>query len=1070
MKLYAGTALLAVAMAAWSPAQAPAEPAIDLIALTVQDDDEGGLGGKLADQLFDSLKDFIKDVSAMRTMTEAEKLDYIRTQLKDRIKQKAYEQAYTVAENQAKAFALAQVKAAAWRAIEGRVRHEILINGSLQTAAWTRLKAELESSVDNQLRTLAVFGTGAKIAGKVGWDEFDKIVSNQLSNSEIALKVLGGIYDALGESYIPFYGPFKKAVELELALLEALSQYCRDETKQLWVGKIYKVDPLQGDFKLRLGRVLRGYTSVEQLRNHWKRNFTPEVYAFGLKVPHTDQEITRLSAEAFLEVKEMWIKVYQDMQTAKAQGQELANERVGAEVKARVAEDALKRALESGMQTGKDALALVDRFLTEQYPAAKAEEARRLAEKAKATADRMGRGGLSFTFEDASKLVQVVTDFGQQVMSAITTNKPVPNPVPVSQQLSSERTKVDQRNAAANQPVMQTIRERERQLSQAKANGEITPSEFESRVQSEVREPMRAYEALNHAQGELYLAAIAKAESELFTQANNAAIAADEAELTRIRQAVRLITEAAEKELARLDSKAMEVAERLAQAPPPNLFVEGYNEGAFRTYGTGTTAGALTMAPRDWIDSYEVAANYVEQLAKAAADARDVIRQAEAVIKKFDLDLDLLYPQFERAFGGNRWGNTVWSGAGASGPGVPRLGMEFFYSFSVPNAPASIRIARPFAPTVDELGRKYLSVVQRGQNGEMREIDRVAGYGESLRRLEERADLSRPAAAFWDKAVMALRLTQEEIALLPMTETDDRAYFRVNAGANYPLAITSRLEELKTGVERRDPPYTAMPRQFRTPPPDSKLKLQPEAIAEAKPKVFAPYKALLAKYGGALAELRALADKVPYAWIWSFEKHPRIYLERLIQLEFLAKRIAELEKAFDDEQAECERLYRITQAYIDEQRRINDENNRRGNEEMQRLRAEAEAGIRGLYSSFKSAYEQRDEALVASYLANDWKAPDGTTVRKLQDNLRRAFRVFDEVRFEVENLKLEFDGFDGQTMFYRVSYRVKIKGRIFRQNLNHEEVSDVIDRASFGQGKALIRETTSGRIWTEGGN
>lgn len=1066
---YLLTALLAVTLATWAPAQAPAQPPIDLIALSLQDDDEDGLGGKLADQLFDSLKDFIKDVSAMRTKTEAEKLDYIRTQLKDRIKQKAYEQAYAVAENQAKAFALAQVKAAAWRSIEGRVRHEILINGSLQTAAWTRLKAELESSVDTQLRTLAVFGTGAKIAGKVGWEEFDKIVSNQMSNSEVALKVLGGVYDALGESYIPFYGPFKKAVELELALLEALSQYCRDETKQLWVGKIYGVDPLQSDFKLRLGRVLRGYTSVEQLRNHWKRNFTPEVYAFGLMVPHTDKEITRLSAEAFLEVKEMWLKVYQDMQTAKAQGQELANERVGAEVKARVAEDALKRALESGMQTGKDALALVDRFLTEQYPAAKAEEARRLAEKAKTAADRMGRGGLSFTFEDASKLVQVVTDFGQQVMSAITTNKPVPNPVPVSQQLGSERIKIDQRNAAANQPVMQTIRERERQLSQAKANGEITPSEFESRVQTEVRDPMRAYEALNHAQGELYLAAIAKAESELFTQANNAAIAADEAELTRIQQAVRLITEAAEKELARLDSKAMEVAERLAQPPPPNLFVEGYDNGLMRAYGSGATAGALTMAPRDWIDSYEVAANYVEQLAKAVSDAKDLILQAEAVVKKFDLDLDLLYPQFERAFGGNRWGNTVWSGTGASEPGVPRLGMEFFYSFSVPNAPASITISRPSARTVDELGRKYLTTVQRTP-GEIKEIDRLAGYTASLQKLEERADLSRPAAAFWDNAVMVLRLTQEEIALLPMTETDDRAYFRVNAAANYPLAITTRLEELKSGIERRDPPYTAIPRQFRTPPPDSKLKLQPEAIAEAKPKVFAPYKALLAKYGGSLAELRALADKVPYAWIWSPEKHPRIHIQRLLQLEFLAKRIAELEKAYDDEQAECDRLYKITQAYLDEQRRINDENSRRGNEEMQRLRTEAEAVIRKLYSDFRAAYEQRDEALVASYLANDWKAPDGTTVRKLQDNLRRAFRVFDEVRFEVENMKLEFDGYDGQTMFYRVTYRVKIKGRIFRQNLNHEEVSDVFDRASFGQGKALIRETTSGRLWTEGGN
>jgi hypothetical protein len=122
------------------------------------------------------------------------------------------------------------------------------------------------------------------------------------------------------------------------------------------------------------------------------------------------------------------------------------------------------------------------------------------------------------------------------------------------------------------------------------------------------------------------------------------------------------------------------------------------------------------------------------------------------------------------------------------------------------------------------------------------------------------------------------------------------------------------------------------------------------------------------------------------------------------------------------------------------------------------------ASIREFYNEFKRAYESRNDTAVCSLISKDWQSADGSSISSLQANLRRTFRMFDEVRYDIQNMNMNMNRQpDGA---YRVSYDVTIIGKIYKRNLKHEEKSSVNEEVIIdGSGRVKISRTLGGRIW-----
>jgi hypothetical protein len=135
---------------------------------------------------------------------------------------------------------------------------------------------------------------------------------------------------------------------------------------------------------------------------------------------------------------------------------------------------------------------------------------------------------------------------------------------------------------------------------------------------------------------------------------------------------------------------------------------------------------------------------------------------------------------------------------------------------------------------------------------------------------------------------------------------------------------------------------------------------------------------------------------------------------------------------------------------------------RRMAEAEQKKASASVALVKDLYTRFKEAYEERNDSRVISMISDGWQAGDGTTLSDLQATLRRTFKTFDEIRYNIQNLSIT-PGQDGR---YIVSYDVTITSRIYKRNLKHEEKSSINEEVTIEKsGKAKISRTLGGRFW-----
>lgn len=126
------------------------------------------------------------------------------------------------------------------------------------------------------------------------------------------------------------------------------------------------------------------------------------------------------------------------------------------------------------------------------------------------------------------------------------------------------------------------------------------------------------------------------------------------------------------------------------------------------------------------------------------------------------------------------------------------------------------------------------------------------------------------------------------------------------------------------------------------------------------------------------------------------------------------------------------------------------------------ISAHSSTAIRDLYNEFRNAYESRNDAKLMSFMDDDWQAGDGTTLSDLQANLRRICTGFDDIKYDIQNMKISA-GSGGR---FVVSYDVTITSRIFDGNLKHEEKSSVNEEVLLDKsGRPRISRTLNGRFW-----
>ena len=128
-------------------------------------------------------------------------------------------------------------------------------------------------------------------------------------------------------------------------------------------------------------------------------------------------------------------------------------------------------------------------------------------------------------------------------------------------------------------------------------------------------------------------------------------------------------------------------------------------------------------------------------------------------------------------------------------------------------------------------------------------------------------------------------------------------------------------------------------------------------------------------------------------------------------------------------------------------------------------RFDGRQAVHELYDKFKAGYSGRNDAVLRSLISDDWQSDsDGTTLSDLEANLRRSFKIYNQIVYSISNLQITPAG-DGQK--FRVSYDVQIKGIIFQNNIRHEEKSSVVEEVVVDQnGKAKIAKTLTGKFWS----
>lgn len=334
-----------------------------------------------------------------------------------------------------------------------------------------------------------------------------------------------------------------------------------------------------------------------------------------------------------------------------------------------------------------------------------------------------------------------------------------------------------------------------------------------------------------------------------------------------------------------------------------------------------------------------------------------------------------------------------------------------------------------------------------------------------------------PQARFqpWDGLGVWSKLYAGQQILLSRLDKEARYYIQARSGGRFqPVneTIMKPLREDWKNLRQACERYDVLAKAER-----EKIGDGQEQVQKAGQLVFETWGKMPAHSRSIVQSEHALFQSA-YSWLYSYlgskAEAVRPSLQPptnsvALQLDNLILGYAPLfEKYKRDQEEEQRRMEEAQRRYEEEQKRLQEEERKKAEAERQRVENEQKKAVenvglvKDLYARFKQAYEGKNDSLVMSMISDQWQAGDGASLSDLQVNLRRSFKTFDEIRYNIQNLTVT----PAQDGSYRITYDVTITSRIYKRNLKHEEKSSIheevlIDRS----GKPKISKTLGGRFW-----
>lgn len=198
---------------------------------TIYAGDDESLTQKAANQLLDSLPDFVKDVQAMRNMKPQEKIEYIMNAVDGRVKEKVAEKFKDQVKDKVKEYTKAAIRARAFQEIGvPQIRNAFVMGVPIE---WSKIDSQIASNVDTKMR---VFDAGWK-AAEIGWSAYEAYASGDALAA--AKSISGSVCDLLAEAYIPGWGWVKFGAKMVEALGNYVLSYATDTAVQGMLESMY---------------------------------------------------------------------------------------------------------------------------------------------------------------------------------------------------------------------------------------------------------------------------------------------------------------------------------------------------------------------------------------------------------------------------------------------------------------------------------------------------------------------------------------------------------------------------------------------------------------------------------------------------------------------------------------------------------------------------------------------------------------------------------------------------------------------------------------------------------------
>jgi hypothetical protein len=119
--------------------------------------------------------------------------------------------------------------------------------------------------------------------------------------------------------------------------------------------------------------------------------------------------------------------------------------------------------------------------------------------------------------------------------------------------------------------------------------------------------------------------------------------------------------------------------------------------------------------------------------------------------------------------------------------------------------------------------------------------------------------------------------------------------------------------------------------------------------------------------------------------------------------------------------------------------------------------------IRGLYDALKRGYESKSIAGFVQSVSPKWQGSGGMAYDALLRNVSQTFRNYDDIRCNIQGLRIEKVSSDK----YRASYDITISGKEKKTKTMQEERSAVAEEIAIEKnGKPKIAKTVTGRFWS----